>query len=275
MTTPTVPACIADAAHGPPPYFLTRDHVPVHRCERCGTIMALVEFEHAQYESDSYYSMKFRTREAIDRYWGMRWRHVLASLGRRTPPGRLLDVGAGNGYFVHLARQEFGWDATGLEISEKEARFAAEVLATPLRVESLEAHAGRDYAAVTLFNVVEHVPDPLGLIAEAVAHLRPGGLIVVTTPNPDCIQVRVKGLRNWGMIQPPHHLNLFTRRSLGRLLERAGLVPIHYETLSTYMEWLWKYDTGDGRLRRALFDVLRVTGLGADHFYIARKGAVP
>jgi 2-polyprenyl-3-methyl-5-hydroxy-6-metoxy-1,4-benzoquinol methylase len=270
-----IPTCVVDAAHGPPPYLLTRNEVRVHRCARCGTIMADVAFEHEQYESDAYYSMKFKTKDEIDRYWGMRWRHVLAAIRRRTRPDRLLDVGAGNGYFVHLARSEFGWDATGLEISEKETAFAASVLGTDLKVELLDEHAARDYSTVTLFNVVEHVPDPLKLLEEAFAHVRPGGTVVVTTPNPSCIQARVKGLQRWGMIQPPHHINLFTRESLGALIERAGFRPVHYETLSTYMEWLWKYDTHDGRMRRILFDLFRWTRLGADHFFIAQRPAEP
>lgn len=263
--------CIADAAHGAPAYLLTRNGVPVHRCARCGTIMADVAFEHAQYESESYYSLRYRSRPEIDRYWGMRWRHVLRALRRRTPPGRLLDVGAGNGYFVHLARNEFAFEATGLEISEKEAAFAAAVLGTDLRIEMLADHAARDYQAVTMFNVLEHVPDPAGLLADAAARVRPGGYLVVTTPNPGCIQVRVRGLDRWAMIEPPHHINLFTGKALGNLLRRAGFAPVHYETLSTYMEWLWKFDTRRGHLRRLLFDFFRRTGLGADHFFIAQK----
>jgi hypothetical protein len=85
----------------------------------------------------------------------------------------------------------------------------------------------------------------------------------------------VKGLRNWGMIQPPHHINLFTRQGLDTLIERSGFRLMHYETLSTYMEWLWKYDTRDEHLRHILFDLLRRTGLGADHFYIAQRPPLP
>ena len=88
-----------------------------------------------------------------------------------------------------------------------------------------------------------------------------------------CVLLRFTCLRRWGMIQPPHHIHLFTRASLLALLARSGLRPLGYETLSTYMEWLWRYDSDRGHLRRTLFEFFRRTGLGADHLYIARHSA--
>lgn len=263
--------CVVNDAHGPPGYFLKRNGVDVLRCPRCKSLMADVPFDASQYERDEYYTMKFRTREDIERYWGFRWRHVLNALRTRATPSTLLDVGAGNGYFVYMAGKEFGLDAFGIEIAEKEIDFARRVVGIELSKQALEEHDRRDYSVVTLFNVLEHVPDPLSILREAHNHLRPGGYLAVTTPNPSCVHVRVKGLRNWGMVDPPHHINLFTKGGLFGILTRTRFQPTHYETLSTYMEWLLRYDTRNYIARQVLFRVLRALSLGADHLVIARK----
>ena len=78
-------SCIIDSAHGAPPPFTTRRDFSVFRCSDCGLIMADVEYRPQIYERESYYSMKFKSREDIDKYWGFRWRHVL-STARRTAP---------------------------------------------------------------------------------------------------------------------------------------------------------------------------------------------
>lgn len=266
-----IESCVSDVSHGKPVFLLTRHEVAVHRCPRCGTLMADTAYDPGIYEHEGYYSMKFRTLEEIDRYWGMRWRHVLRTLERVAHPTTLLDVGAGNGYFVHLAHADFGLDASGIEISQQEVEFAARVLGTKLEVQTLEEHVVRDYSIATLFNVLEHVPDPLAILRDAREHIRAGGHVGITTPSTSCIQVRVKGLQNWAMIDPPHHMNLFSRKGLELALARAGFRLVHYETLSTYMEWLWKFDTPSQVLRRTLFRMLRGTGLGADHFAIAQR----
>jgi 2-polyprenyl-3-methyl-5-hydroxy-6-metoxy-1,4-benzoquinol methylase len=233
--------------------------------------MADVAFDHDVYEREGYYTLKFATREGVDRYWGFRWRHVLRTIVRVAHPETVLDVGAGNGYFVCLAREEFGLRAAGVEISRREVRFAAEVLGVELLEQDLAEHAVRDYSLVTLFNVLEHVPDPLGFLREAAAHVGPDGYLAVTTPNPACLHARLKGLRHWRLIEPPHHINLFSRRGLEAILARIGFRPVHYETLSAHMEWLWRYDTRRQPLRHGVSALLRLGGLGGDHFLLARR----
>ena len=264
-------SCIIDSAHGTPTRFTRRRDIFVFRCSDCGLIMADVEYRPQIYERESYYSMKFKSKEDIDKYWGFRWRHVLNTARRTVPMRSVLDVGAGNGYFVYVASSEFHMEATGLEISQAEIEFASRQLGVRLISQMLHEHDRRDYSAVSLFNVLEHVPDPLSLLRQARDHLAPGGVVLVTTPNPSCLRARAKGLKNWGMIDPPHHMNLFTKQGLKLALNQTGFAPAHYETLSTYMEWLWNIDTETHLYRRILFRGLRALDLGADHFFIAKK----
>jgi SAM-dependent methyltransferase len=263
-------SCVVAPAHQVDRAGFRRHGVDIYRCHDCGCIMADIPFDHAQYESGSYYTLARKTLADIDEEWGFRWRTVLRWIRRSGDIATLLDVGAGNGYFVALAGREFGLDAHGIEISAEEIRFASEVVGVDLIGGDVAQHTAQ-YDAVTCFNVLEHVADPQGFLAAAIARVRPGGVLVLTTPNPGCIHARVKGIEHWNMIDPPHHINLFSRRSLEQILGANGMRTIRYETLSTYINFVRRFDTGNLLLRRLFFNALRLAHAGADHFVIAQK----
>jgi 2-polyprenyl-3-methyl-5-hydroxy-6-metoxy-1,4-benzoquinol methylase len=183
-------------------------------------------------------------------------------------------VGAGNGYFVHLARLEFGLRADGLEISAAEANYAHDTFGLELLRGDLSSVTAK-YDVITSFNVLEHVKQPMTLLTEMTERLTPPGLLLLTTPNPSCIHRRLKGLTKWNMVCPPHHINLFTRASLQEMLTRLGFETLEYATLSTYINSVRKIDTQNLVLRRAAFQALKTAKLGADHFMICRRKPAP
>lgn len=253
-----------------PRHAFAKDGVDIYTCPTCGCIMADLEFVHEQYESDGYYTMSFANRAEIESHWGFRWRHILRALTRHITAPRILDVGAGNGYFVFLARSEFGLRADGLEISDAEAAYARRIFGIELLRGEL-AQLTEQYDAITSFNVLEHVTRPAALLAAMSERLTPGGYLVVTTPNPSCIHRRILGLPKWAMVCPPHHINLFTRSALRELLERANFEVLEYSTLSTYINFVRRFDTESLMLRRTVFHALKSANLGADHFMICRR----
>lgn len=261
--------CAANPAHPPPAYAFSKKGVEIYLCPACQCIMADVDFVQDQYESDSYYTMQFGSLGDIDLEWGFRWRYILSSIGRRVSNPALLDVGAGNGYFVHLARKEFGWDANGIETSSVETAYAKRLFGVDYLDEELTSIPDT-YDVVTSFNVLEHVSDPLGFLSSMRPRISSGGYLVLTTPNPDCIQRRINGLEKWGMVIPPHYINLFTRTSLVDALNHVGFTMVEYSTLSTYINAVRRFDTRNLLLRRAAFNVLKASNLGADHFVMCR-----
>lgn len=265
-------ACVVNPSHHLDPRSLIKQGTPIFRCAQCGCIMADIGFDHGQYESGNYYTLKRKTLADIDEEWGFRWRYILRRIAATGHPASLLDVGAGNGYFVRVAAREFGLRASGLEISAEETRFARETVGVALINRDVSDHRQR-YDVVTSFNVLEHVPHPQAFLSALVARVQPGGLLVLTTPNPGCIHARVRGLEKWNMVDPPHHLNLFSRRALHDLLRARNLEVLRYETLSTYVNCVRRFDTEGLLLRRAVFQLLRWSHLGADHFVVARKPA--
>ncbi len=262
--------CVVRPEHASPRRSFVKRDVDIYECPTCGCIMADLQFVHDQYESDSYYTIALKSQAEVEAHWGFRWRHVLRSLLRYAQKPRLLDVGAGNGFFVYLARNEFGLPADGLEISEAESTYAREMFGVDF-IRSDLAHVEARYDAVTSFNVIEHVPDPMALLAGMRSRLNEGGYLIVTTPNPSCIHRRVHGLQKWSMVAPPHHINLFTRPALEEMLGLAGFEVLEYSTISTYINFVRPFDTKGLLLRRATFQLLKGANLGADHFLICRK----
>jgi SAM-dependent methyltransferase len=267
-------SCAVHPGHATPRFAFPKGEVDIYTCPTCGCIMADLEFAHEQYEATRYYTMACKTQAEIEAEWGFRWRYILGALQRYGAGPTLLDVGAGNGYFVHLARLEFGLRADGLEISAAEANYARDTFGLELLRGDLSSVTAK-YDVITSFNVLEHVKQPMTLLTEMTERLKPAGLLLLTTPNPSCIHRRLKGLTKWNMVCPPHHINLFTRASLQEMLTRLGFETLEYATLSTYINSVRKIDTQNLVLRRAAFQALKTAKLGADHFMICRRKPAP
>ena len=136
--------------------------------------------------------------------------------------GRLLDVGAAGGAFVAEAARA-GFEARGIEPVASFARLAREQLGVDVRDGRLEdAELDPPSDVITMWHVLEHVPEPLSALARLAVGLTPGGVVAVEVPNADSAVARHMGPA-WPSLEPEVHVNQFTPASLRLLLERAGL----------------------------------------------------
>jgi 2-polyprenyl-3-methyl-5-hydroxy-6-metoxy-1,4-benzoquinol methylase len=159
-------------------------------------------------------------------------------------PGRLLDVGCGNGSFLELMRS-VGWQIAGIEPDPKAAKLASERLRSPVRGGQLCDAGFEDgsFDAITLHHVIEHVHDPIGMMAECRRILRPGGHMVIVTPNlSSCGHRWFKG--DWRGIEPPRHLHVFSSSALVAGAQRAGVQPklIRASARAALFVWLESQD---------------------------------
>lgn len=160
-----------------------------------------------------------------------RLRAIEAKLGRK---GRLLDVGCALGDFVEVAR-ESGWDAEGVEIS---AFASAEARAKGLRVytgilEDLALPSG-SYDVITLYDVIEHLTDPVRTLREVSRLLAPGGVLHMVTPNVGGLQAKILGSK-WYHYKPGEHLFYFSPKTIREALDRASFNWIGWARSGSYV----------------------------------------
>lgn len=139
-------------------------------------------------------------------------------------PGRVLDVGCAAGFFLAVMAER-GWQVEGVELSPAIAAHACERLG-PSRI-----HVGRledaDFAPgsfdlVTLWDVVEHVEDPVALLKRVSSLVRPGGAVLIETQNVGSRFARLLG-SSWQHYKHLEHLYHFSPETVSRLLHDAGL----------------------------------------------------
>jgi SAM-dependent methyltransferase len=147
-------------------------------------------------------------------------KHVLqlASLIEARPL-RVLDFGCGNGEFLAMCHQ-YGFEAFGVDRSSAR-RDKAGVSVVP----SVDELDGRPFHAITLFEVLEHVDDPRGILTMLRERLVPGGILVLETP--DCSGIEsIQSFHDYECIHPLQHINGFTPATLRSIAERVGFESI-------------------------------------------------
>jgi SAM-dependent methyltransferase len=121
-----------------------------------------------------------------------------------------------------------------VEPSEWAADYARRELGSEVLTGTLESIRFPDQAfdVVTLWEVIEHLSDPMITLQEIRRILRPGGQLVLSTPDAGSLAARVSGRRWLGWRKVPEHLYFFDRSNLDRLLTRAGFVPVRHRYAS-------------------------------------------
>lgn len=144
---------------------------------------------------------------------------------RALPEGRLLDVGCGSGDWLMFMRS-LGWRVAGVDFDENALKVAREkgLEVTCGALEQANFPEGT-FDAVTLNHVIEHVPDPVQTLAECRRVLKPGGKLVLFTPNALSLGHRIFK-QDWRGLETPRHLHIFSTRSMPALLELAGFKNI-------------------------------------------------
>jgi 2-polyprenyl-3-methyl-5-hydroxy-6-metoxy-1,4-benzoquinol methylase len=214
------------------------------RCIVCGlwrTCPRLSPDELTAYYETHYYSEDIERAGRYDQWraanaavWSTNARLVVREARRRGLGGtspRLLDVGCGHGFFLEQCRA-LGLECRGIESSPHAVRYARDTLKLEVRELGLEhLPAGEQYHVITLWGVLEHVPDPLRTMELVRARLLPGGITWVMTPNTNALERFLKG-RNYFNFLNQSHLTHFHRATLRALLAKAG-----FRNVRRYIHW--------------------------------------
>jgi 2-polyprenyl-3-methyl-5-hydroxy-6-metoxy-1,4-benzoquinol methylase len=154
--------------------------------------------------------------------------------GLRPEPGKLLDVGTAGGSFLAVAKRA-GWDVAGCEPNRWMCEWANEhygLSVVPGTIFDMKLNDAA-FDVVTLWDVLEHTPDPKSVLAECNRVLKPGGLLVVNYPDIESLVARLMG-RRWVFLLSVH-LYYFTPSTLKRMLGDLGFRLVdrrkHWQTL--------------------------------------------
>jgi 2-polyprenyl-3-methyl-5-hydroxy-6-metoxy-1,4-benzoquinol methylase len=144
--------------------------------------------------------------------------------------GSLIDLGCAAGFFIDEARIA-GWEVSGTELSTVMRQHANEKLNLQVRP-SLSDFNGRIFDALTMWEYIEHIPDPLDHLRSLHPFLKPGAIIGISTPNTSHRQIELDAPA-WWEFKPPAHLNFFTPQSLNRLVTSTGYTVLDIQLHTT------------------------------------------
>ncbi|MBZ0291342.1 MAG: class I SAM-dependent methyltransferase [Anaerolineae bacterium] len=172
----------------------------------------------------------------------------LTLLERFIQPGRLLDVGCAVGFFIDEAHKR-GWQVEGLDVSSFAVEYARDHFGVDAQNGSLTEldYEPGAYDMVTMWDVIEHVPDPKAYIERAAQLLRPGGIVALATPDVDSLPARLTGKRWVGYKLSEEHIYYFSIKTLSQMLEAAGFEVVDvrhvgkYVTLRLFLDRLGMY----------------------------------
>jgi SAM-dependent methyltransferase len=141
--------------------------------------------------------------------------------------GRLLEIGPSFGAFASLAQASgFVVDAVEPDPACRAFLFDELGIQAIASVDGLKAAPSSSYDVIALWQVFEHMPDAWEFLETAAGLVRPGGIIVIGTPNPESMQARIWGSR-WTHVDAPRHVILAPPSTLIGRAERFGLSPLH------------------------------------------------
>lgn len=137
-----------------------------------------------------------------------------------SPPGEVLDFGFGAGQLLVRLR-DLGWKVSGVEFDSKVLATACEELGIDARGSIFDFPANQ-FDVITLSHVIEHVPDPIATMRDCASRLKPGGRLILATPNTKSLGHKKFGA-DWRPLDPPRHLFLFSPESLAQCARKARL----------------------------------------------------
>lgn len=148
----------------------------------------------------------------------------------------LLDFGSGKGLFLAVSK-ESGWQGLGIETAKDRADFAREKYGVEVRQEFYSGGKieEENFDLVTLNHVLEHLPDPLGLLKELLdSNLSKDGLVYIEVPRADSWQAKIAG-QNWMHWDIPKHLTHWTEAGLEKELNRIGYQKVEERSFSIHL----------------------------------------
>jgi 2-polyprenyl-3-methyl-5-hydroxy-6-metoxy-1,4-benzoquinol methylase len=220
------------------------------------------------YESEDYISHTDGKRSLFERMYhlikNIALKNKVKLINAQSQKGKLLDIGAGTGDFLVVAKND-GWDTTGIEPSEK-----AKTIAINKGVNfaaNLSDLENNSFDVITMWHVLEHVPNLEEYILELKRLLKPTGTILIAVPNFKSFDANYYG-RFWAAYDVPRHIWHFSKTAIQKLfaekeMKLVEVLPMKFD--SFYVSLLSeKYKTGKMNFVKAFFVGLKSNKSGKE-----------
>lgn len=218
------PACADRTTHR---FLYRKNNCEIVRCEECG----LGRTEAGGFDPSDYYTADYFSGKRSDGYADyLGAENVLRREFARTvtfirsfgSSGRLLEVGCAYGFLLQEAKRDF--EVAGIELAGEAAehcRRSGLPVFSGSADERLLNELG-DFDVIVMLDVIEHLAAPRETVALLARHLKPGGIMVLTTGDFGALPARLAG-RRWRLMTPPQHLWFFSKESMRRIAAWSGL----------------------------------------------------
>jgi len=222
------------------------------RCKNCHLIY-MNPMEKASRTNEYYYKAK-NTHAPTIRECYLRTAESQVRLIQKYASGTsLLDIGCAQGFFLFSASKA-GYTTKGIEISQDAAAYAIKEFGLDVEAKPFEEmrFSESSFDIVTLWQVLEHVPYPLMVLKEVHRILKPGGLVVASTPNIESTPAKILRKKWWDIKRL--HINQFTTKTLTDILHNAGFKKMSsvsyrgFVSLSILLTMILKYMNAYERL---------------------------
>lgn len=185
------------------------------------------------------------------------------------PNGRLLDIGCGNGDFLAFM-STLNWRAEGIDTDKKMIQICR---GRGLQVEenTLEKQNYPDntFDAITAKHVIEHVYDPVGFLSECLRILKPGGYLVLLTPNLQSLGHKLF-TDSWLGLEIPRHITLFTLDSLRMIAQKVGLKIVSFSSTGRITPFVWRISYELKTRKRTLY----LKRMSIDSFLVEKTSGI-
>ena len=281
-----IPRVCPTCGDGDARHELDKDHMRLVRCTACDLVYVSPTFDDAHYKrvyvsqeyQDIVRDLGIKSHEYRAQRFGRERVALMAShLSTRAP--RYLDVGCSTGFVVEAAR-DAGWQAIGIDLNPSAVEFGRshglDVRAVALEEAGFEPET---FDAVSLFDVLEHLLDPVRTLRTCTRLLRSGGIVFLYVPNYDSASRLLMG-KDAHFIWPTHHLNYYTPATIRDLMAREGLDTLYLATEGLDVtDYLWYRREVQGRADEGVEEIadllqffVNAGAYGKNLRVIARRG---
>jgi 2-polyprenyl-3-methyl-5-hydroxy-6-metoxy-1,4-benzoquinol methylase len=190
------------------------------RCKNCHLIY-MNPMEKVSKTNEYYYKAKNTHAPTIRECYLRTAKSQVRLIQKYASGTNLLDIGCAQGFFLFSASKA-GYTTRGIEISQDAAAYAIKEFGLDVEAKPFEElrFPESSFDVVTLWQVLEHVPYPLTVLKEVYRILKPGGLVVASTPNIESIPAKILRKKWWDIKRL--HINQFNTKTLADILHNAG-----------------------------------------------------